>query len=125
MLGELELQGGDVPTRLPEQELAAPEPVAREAAEGLARLRPDDAVDREVGALLETANRLRGAAPADPVDRALVQPVRTQADLEGGDARIGRRGAGGDGRGDKDQGQSEERSGTHGLTVFAVSGGIP
>jgi hypothetical protein len=48
-----------------------------------------------------------------------------QADLEGGDARVGRRGAGGDGRGDKDQGQSEERPGTHGLTVFAVSAGIP
>ena len=51
--------------------------------------------------------------------------MRTQADLEGGDARIGRRGAGGDGRGGKDQGQSEKRPGMHGLTVFAVPRRIP
>ena len=47
--------------------------------------------------------------------------MRAQADLKGGNARIGRRGAGGESRGGKDQGQSKERSGTHGLTVFAVS----
>ena len=125
MLGEPELQRGDVPTCLPVQELAAAESVTREATECAARLRPDDTVDREVGPLLEAANRLRGAGPGEPVDRALIEPMRAQADLKGGDARIGRRGAGGDGRGDKDQGQSKERPGTHGLTVFAVACGIP
>ena len=125
MLGEPELQRRDVPALVAELELAGPEPVACEAAEGLARLRADDAVDRDVGALLKAANRLRGARPGEPVDRALIEPMRAQADLKGGDARIGRRGAGGDGRGGKDQGQSKERPGTHGLTVFAVSGGIP
>jgi len=125
VLGEPELERRDVPAFLAEVELASPQPVAREAAEGLARLRADDPVDRDVGALLEAANCLRGARPGEPVDRALVEPMRTQADLKGGDARIGRRGAGGDGRGGKDQGQSKERPGTHGLTVFAVSRGIP
>ena len=50
---------------------------------------------------------------------------RTIADLEGGDASIGCRGARGEGRDGKDQGQSEERSGKHGRTVFAVPAGIP
>jgi hypothetical protein len=44
--------------------------------------------------------------------------MRVQADLKGGNARIGRRCAGGDGRDGKDQGQSKERSGTHGVIVF-------
>jgi len=116
--GEPELQRRDVPTRLPDLEPAGSEPVACEAAEGLARLRADDAVDRDVRPLLKAANRLRGFGSADPVDRALVEPMRMQADLEGGDARIGRRGAGSDGRGDKDQGQSEERPGMHWVDRF-------
>src|SRR2546430_6915775 len=102
VLGELELKRGDVPAPLPEAKLAAADPGSREAAESLARLRPDDAVDRDVGPLLEATDRLRGSTPADPVDRAAVEPVRMQADLEGGDARIGRRGTWSDGRGDKD-----------------------
>ena len=110
---------------LPSSRLRGTEPVAREAAERLARLRADDAVDRDVGLLLEAANRLRRARSGEPVDRALIKPMRAQADLKGGDARIGRRGAGGDGRGGEDQGQSKERPGTHGLTVFAVSAGNP
>jgi hypothetical protein len=44
--------------------------------------------------------------------------MRVQADLKGGNARIGRRGVGGDCPGGKDQGQSKERSGTHGVIVF-------
>ena len=98
---------------------------AGEAAQRLPGLRADDPVDRDVGAPLEAANRLGGAGAGDPVDRPLVEPMRVQADLEGGDARIGRRGAGGDRRGDKDQGQSKERPGTHGMIVFAVSEVIP
>ena len=99
--------------------------MAGEAAEGASGLRTDDAVDRDVGALLKFANRLRRRRAVEPVDRAGVEAVRTQADLEGGDARIGRRGAGGEGRGGKDQGQSEKRSGTHGLSVFDGSARIP
>ena len=125
VLGQPELQGRDVPALVAELELAGPQPVACEAAEGLARLRADDAVDGDVGALLKAANRLCGTRSGEPVDRALIKPMRAQADLKGGDARIGRRGAGGDRRGGEDQGQSKERPGTHGLTVFATSGGNP
>jgi hypothetical protein len=125
VLGEPELERRDVPALVPELEAARTEPVAREAAESLAGLRADHAVDRDVGLFLEAANRLRRARPGEPVDRALIKPMRAQADLKGGDARIGRRGAGGDGRGGEDQGQSKERPGTHGMTVFAVSVGNP
>src|SRR5439155_4424122 len=98
VLGGPELQRRNVPAFVADLELAGAEPVAGEAAERFAGLRAGDPVDRDVGTLLEAANRLRCAGPADPVDRALIEPMRVQADLEGGHARIGRRGAGGDGR---------------------------
>ena len=85
----------------------------------------DDDWYRDVRPFLEPADRLCGRRTVEPVDRAPVEAMRTQADLEGGDARIGCRGARGKGRDGKDQGQSEERSGKHGRTVFAVSAGIP
>ena len=99
--------------------------MAGEPAERSSGLRPDDAVDCDVRPLLEPADRLRRSRAVEPVDRADVKAVRTQADLEGGDARIGRRAARGEGRDGKDQGQSKERSGMHGRTVFAVAVAIP
>src|SRR6266545_5386612 len=114
VLRQLKLERGDVPTRLADLERPAAEPVAGEATEGLTRLRADDAVDREVGAGLEAADRLRGCGAGDPVDRTLVEPVRVQADLKGGNARLGRRGTGGEGRRGEDEGQHEERPDAHG-----------
>ena len=99
--------------------------MAGEPAERASGLRSGDAVDGDVRPFLEPADRLCGRRTVEPVDRAPVEAMRTQADLEGGDARIGCRGARGEGRDGKDQGQSEERSGKHGRTVFAVSAGIP
>ena len=95
VLGELELERRDVPAGVAEIEAAAAEPVAAKRPRARARLRADDAVDGDVRALLEAADRLCGRRAGDAVDRALVEPMRAQADLKGGDARIGRRGAGG------------------------------
>jgi hypothetical protein len=44
-----------------------------------------------------------------------------QADLEGGNARIGRGGMGGQRRSGKDKGQSKDRPGAHGLSDFGVA----
>jgi hypothetical protein len=99
--------------------------MAREPAERTPGLRPDDTVDRDVRTLLKPANCLRRCRAVEPVDRTVIEAVRTQADLEGGNARIGRRGAGSERCDDKDQGQSEKRPGMHGRTVFAMIVAIP
>src|SRR5207253_229156 len=106
---ELELERSDVPAGPAELERAAAEAVAGEATERAARLRPNDPVDDEPGALLESPDRLRGGRTLDPVDRTVVEPMRAQADLEGGYARIERRGAGAgdDSGGDENEGQRE------------------
>ena len=125
MLRELELQRCDVPAGLADAEWTAAEPVPGEPAERAAGLGADDPVDGDAGARLEPADRLLCGRPRDPVDRALVEPARVQADLKGGYARIGGRGLGDEGRGGEDDGQREERPGAHGMSVFAVAFSIP
>jgi hypothetical protein len=52
VLCELELERRHVPAPVPDQKLAAAEPMLGKAAERASRLRPNDAVDGEVRALL-------------------------------------------------------------------------
>ena len=66
MLGELELEGGNVPALLAEQERAGAEPVAGEAAERASRLRADDAVDGEPGAFCRSRTALAVPGPVRP-----------------------------------------------------------
>ena len=126
MLRELELQRGDVPAGSADAERTRTEPVPGEPAKCSAGLGADDPVDGDAGACLEPADRSLGRAARDPVDRALVEPARMQADLEGGYARIGgRRGLGDEGRGGEDDGQREERPDAHGRSIFAAAFSIP
>jgi hypothetical protein len=125
VLGELELQRGDVPARVPEVEVPAAEAVPGEAAERAACLRAHDAVDLDPRTGLEFADRLLRCRAGDAVDRPLVEPARVQPDLQRGDARIGRRSLGDEGCGDEDDGQREERPVAHGMSLFAVAFPIP
>ena len=53
-----------------------------ETAERTPGLRTGHSVDDDLSAPLQNANGLGRQWAADPVDRALVEPVRAQADLE-------------------------------------------
>src|SRR4029450_2071286 len=109
------------PALVTEVERAAGEPRLREASERLAGLRSDDPVDDEMGAFLQTPDRAGGRGAVDPVDRAPVEAMRMQADLQGSHGRVPRGSLGGGGdRCESQHGQSQQRSGTHGRTVFAM-----
>ena len=53
-----------------------------EPAERVSRLRAGESVDRDLRALLELPDRNRRPGSGDAVDRALVEPVRAQSDLQ-------------------------------------------
>ena len=116
---ELELECRDVPTGLATDERAAADPVTCEPAERLACLGADDTVDLDTRASLKAADRFRGRGASDPVDRAPVEPMRTQTDLEGGDARAGRGALGGCERRDENKGQCKKRPDSHGGRPFS------
>ncbi len=73
---------------------------------------------------LQAPDRLRGARSVDPVDRALVEPARLEADLERGNGCVPGLGLGDEDGRDED-GQNKERPGAHGWTGFGMAGEIP
>src|SRR5438105_3667405 len=83
-----------------------------EAAERAPGLRSGDAVNGDPRPALKEAHGMSGARPGDPVDRTPVEPVRSQPDLESGDARAPRSGVGfrGCGHGEEEERQRENTS---------------
>ena len=88
MPGERELQRRDVPSPAADRQVSPPErPSPSVPAEGLARARPDDAVRGEARPALEAHHSPLGARTENAVDRPVVEPVRPETDLKGGDVR--------------------------------------
>ena len=89
--GEAELQRRDVPALHAGLERPRSQAGATELAERPSGLGPDDPVDRDLRADLDRAHGVLGLRADQPVDRAVVDAVRAQRNLERGDARISRR----------------------------------
>ena len=88
MPGKRKLQRGDVPTAGADRQVSAPErPSASVLTEGLARALSDHAVRGEARSALEPHDGPLGARTENAVDRPLVEPVRPETDLKGGDVR--------------------------------------
>src|SRR5919204_5203834 len=114
VLCELELQRGHVPTDASKPQRPRAEPVACEASKRATSLRSWDAVDGDPRAPLQLSHRTPRQRSCDPVDRPVIETVRTQRYLQGGDARArngdSRRGSGGHGRRSGDRGSQEGQS---------------
>jgi hypothetical protein len=101
---EEELERGDVPAGHAPAQGTAADAVAGEAPERAAGARADDPVGGEARAALEMQDGAPRGRAADPVDRAPVEAVRPERDLERGDARLPHP-LGGSG---EDEGRSED-----------------